>query len=68
VIVRWIGEKLGILDPPDEETERARADAVKIAREAHGEVNRSRRIRGVPTVEYELITRSAVARHARDHR
>jgi hypothetical protein len=40
VIVRWIGEKLGILDPPDEETERARADAVKIAREAHGEVNR----------------------------
>jgi hypothetical protein len=57
VIVRWIGEKLGILQPPDEETMQARAAAIRVARTAHSEVNRSRRMRGVPTVEYELLTR-----------
>ena len=57
MMIRWIGEKLGLLEPPDEETEAVRATALKTAHEAHDEVNRSRRMRGVASVEFDVLRR-----------
>jgi len=63
-VVRRIGEKLGLLDPPDEVADQARADAHAVAAEARVEINASRIDRGVPSLEYDLLRRG----HSRVHR
>jgi len=58
-VIRWFGEKMGWLQPPDEEGNQVRAEAHKTAIEARVEVNESRKVRGVPTLEYDLLTRAS---------
>ena len=56
-MIRWIGERLGLLEPPDELGDQVREDARQTAVEARSEINQSRSARGVPALEYDLLRR-----------
>lgn len=67
-MIRWLGERLGILEPYDEEGDQVRAEAHRTATEARKEVNESRAERGVPSLEYDLLRRGHKALPQRTHR
>ena len=58
-MIRWVGEKLRLLHPPDEVSAEVRKEAHKAVEEARGVVSDSKRRRQLQ-LEYEL--------HRRQHR